>query len=281
MELTIALSSGILTMLFWGFADFFAKITIEKINALTALMYVQIIGFIIMSIFILTKEVTFAEQNYTTLLLVSAIEVAGYYFFYRSIKIGNVSIVSPIVASYAGGATLISLLFFGEVLDGNIIIILSFIIVGIILSSYKTSGEKYFHKGVKEAVLSMACFSIWFPLWDSYVSAHGWMESLYILRLFMSLLLILSICITRTSIKISKRNFVCFGLIGALDLLAYVSLGFGYANTGFTSLISVLSAIFPIIVIVLAYFFLRERLNKIQILGISLILISIGMLSIV
>lgn len=289
-ELFIAIVGGLGAMLGWGISDFFAKKTVDKIGDTVALFWMQALGIIPLLIFFLFNfdSSGFSLNQIPRVVLLGAIDVAGYLMFYKALERGKVSVVSPIVASYSAFAVLISALVFGEQVSSRIIFILATIFTGIILASIdfgelrkSGSGWRDLVKGVPEALLAVAFFSIWFPFWDNFVSDSNWLVLVILLRIIMSLFLLGFTRVIKLSIRVREKEIMKWLItIGLLDAVAYLTLTWGYSVTSYTSIISVLSATFSLPTLVLARVFLKERLKPNQWGGIALILLGLVLLGV-
>ena len=102
--------AGLISMLGWGIADFFAAKSSRSIGALKTLFFAQLIGFVIIgSYFIFAGELPeIGFREITIALFLSFIYVVSFVFFYKSLEIGPVSIVSPVAASWNGGCYSVS-----------------------------------------------------------------------------------------------------------------------------------------------------------------------------
>jgi bacterial/archaeal transporter family protein len=65
------------------------------------------------------------------------------------------------------------------------------------------------------------------------------------------------------------------GVLSGIGLLAY----YAAANRGKVSVVGPVTSLFPLLTVILAFIFLRERLNRMQILGVALSLVAIAIFS--
>jgi drug/metabolite transporter (DMT)-like permease len=77
---------------------------------------------------------------------------------------------------------------------------------------------------------------------------------------------------------VKRRDLPLLAAIGASDFLANLLLGVA-TTKGLVSLAIVLGSLYPIATAVLAYFFLRERLHKVQYLGIIFAVSGVALIS--
>jgi drug/metabolite transporter (DMT)-like permease len=248
----------------------------------------QLLGVIpLMLLFLVKRDFSGITWNLLMWVFVLAlIDAVGYLLFYKALEKGKVSIIGPIVASYSAFSVIIAAIFLGEKLSLQTGFFLFLIIVGIILAStnlaeLKSSGFKKedFAKGVPEALIGVAIFSFWFPFWDKLVGGQNWLLLVIILRIIMSLALLIWVKLSKKSILIKDGSvFRWLIIVGILDAIAYVALTWGYGVTSYVSVITVLAATFSIPTLLLARIFLKERLQKAQLLGIFIIMTGIVLL---
>lgn len=289
-ELLFAIIGGLGAMLGWGISDFFAKKTVDKIGDTVALFWMQALGLIPLVIFFLFNFdlSNFSLNQIPYVILWGVIDGTGYLMFYKALEKGKVSIVSPIVASYSAFSVLISALVFGEQLSSKILLILGVIFAGIMFTSIdfeevKKDGfdKKDLVKGVPEALLGVALFSVWFPFWDNFVSGGNWLVLVILLRAVITLFLFGVTKVSKLSTEVKDLQVVKWlVIIGLLDAIAYLTLTWGYGVTSYTSLISVLSATFSLPTLLLARIFLKEKLQLTQWGGIGLILLGLALLGV-
>lgn len=276
-------------MLGWGISDFFAKKSVDKIGDITALLWMQTLGLLPLILVFLFK---FDLPAITPSLLLkltalAAIDAAGYLFFYRALEKGKVSIVSPIVASYAAFSVLVSAVVFGESISTISALLLGLAFVGILLTSFDFKelkndklDKKDLIKGVPEAILSVVLFSFWFPFWDDFVSHGNWLFLLLGQRAVMASLLFLFTKVKKIPTKInSKEVWKWLFVIGGLDVFAYLALTWGYGKSNLTSVVSMLSAGFSLPTLIMARIFLKEKLKFVQQIGVVVILLTLILLA--
>lgn len=287
-NILIAILAGLVGMIGWGTADFFAKKTIDKIGSLKTLIGSQIIGSIIlMVVFIIGRysvpAITIALAFYLFLFAFS--DAVIYLLLYRAFEKGVVSIISPIVASAAGFAALVSFFLFKETLTSLGIIGVILIFTGILITSTdfrqfrKSLSKKNMSKGLPEALICMIGWGFWYPFWDRFVKGDDWLFWLTLLRIAMGVLLVLyffSKIPKGHLFKGYKSVLSVLPMVAIFDTFAYLGLSWGYATTtNVTSLITVLANAFSLPTLVLAYIFLNERISKTQLIGVGSILAGI------
>jgi len=284
----IALLAGLSGMLGWGISDFFAKKTIDRVGDLKTLIGSQVIGgFLLLLYFVLTgfSIPSITIKIFVYLVALAALDGAGYLLLYRAFEKGIMSIVSPIASSAAGFSVIVAIFLFRERLSitdfiGVVLIFLGILITSTDFNNLKGSlSRKTLSKGIPEALGVMILIGLWFPLWDRFVEGKEWLFWLILLKFVMSALLCLYFFFShrgKSLLRGYKSVFFILIPVAFLDALAYLGTTWGYSVTSnTTSLITVLANAYSLPTIILAYFLLKERVSKTQLLGIGSILMGI------
>ncbi len=284
--------SGLLSMLGWGASDFLAAKSSRKIGYLLTYFWTQLIAFSIALIYLFIKFPTLKlninnlPQFFYLLLPAGFLFMVGTLAFYKGFVGGQVSLVSPIGASWAMVTVILSIIFLKEILQINQIIAISLIISGIILVSTNLKEVLKIKKftllmGTKEGLIAMLGWGISLFLIVPASKALGWFLPVLMLKLFGLLFLLSYAMLSRQSLRINFQSSLLTLLffIGFLDMVAFFGYSFGVEGTH-ASIVAPIAASFPLVTIMLARVFLKEKLVPNQIFGIvgvitGLILISL------
>lgn len=282
MPVSSGLMFGILAVLSYGLADFIAKGAVDKYGPLTALKISLILGTSVVFLY----SIFFVEFPQITLnsiifvLLTGITGVLGWITFYKGLEVGKVSIVSPIASSWGILTFILAIIFLAERLTLFEILASISIFCGMFLISVKwkefvvaTKGKLY--KGAGLALLSLLGFGLAGFFVKFIVNELGPFYSVVLTRLVTIVLIF--IFATKISTKNTKHvkfegKFIwLLFLVGLFDAIGYLSFNFGLL-VGLVSIVSAVTSAIPFVVVLLAYFFLRERLDVNQYFGILLIM---------
>jgi drug/metabolite transporter (DMT)-like permease len=198
---------------------------------------------------------------------------------YRGMAIGVVSVVSTIAATGPVVPIIVGLLL-GErpsVLQfGGIVVTLAGIAL-LALDRRPHAGGKLV-PGVGLALLAALAFGVFLvairyasrpdPVWGVLATRTGSVLAL----LFLGLLF-------RSRLKVGRADVPSLFAVGVLDVSADVF--FAFATTiGLLSIVSILSSLYPVATVILARIVLRERMARLQQLGIVLALAGVLLISI-
>jgi len=282
--------SGLLSMFGWGTSDFLAAKSSRRIGYLLTYFWTQLVAFLIALIYFWIKLPTLNINNipqYLIFLLPAGfLFLVGTLAFYKGLTEGQVSLVSPIGASWAMITVVLSVVFFKEVLQTNQIVAIILIISGIILVSVNLKELLKIKRltllgGIKEGLIAMLAWGISLFLMVPVSKALSWFLPVFALKLFGLLFLVIYTMFSKKSLKIDLQIplLILLFLIGFLDIIAFFAYSFGVERE-YASIVAPVAASFPLVTIILARIFLKEKIVFNQALGIAgviagLILISI------
>lgn len=129
----------LLTIIFWGIAPIFAKVGLVKVEPIVGLaIRTFVISIILLVICLVTgKFASIGQVSMRDILFISAegicASLLGHFAYYYSLKLGDVTKVSPLLAAYPVITVLAAILFLGEKLTWNKFAGLIIIIFGVIL----------------------------------------------------------------------------------------------------------------------------------------------------
>ncbi len=206
---------------------------------------------------------------------------------YRALALGPISVVSPVVASYAALTVLLIVVFLGERLTAGQGLAIAVTFIGVVIASTdfgelrRTLGRP--GVGVRYGLAATLGFAVWGVLYASAVRATDGIGMILVLRAFSVLLLVAYVIARRTSLGPlrDRRVLALVVIIGVLDTGANVLLSLGIA-AGFASFVMTGSGAYPLIPALLAILVLRERLAPNQYVGVAVLvagLVALGLQS--
>ena|ERR1700676_5223800 len=289
---------GLLTALAWGSSDFLARFAAHRIGALRTTLYMQLVGFLLLTIFLphiggwghLTDGSGWRPWAWGTLAGVA--NGVSTLALYRSFEIGKMAVVAPLSASYPALTVLLSL-FTGEHLKATRGVGIVLILAGALLVVRgetppdenavppPASPANRNGRGIGWAIASGAGFGVLFWMLGTWiVPSVGAAATVWIIRLTSSLLTAVVILLWRQPIKPPREGSVN-GLLagmGVLDTGAFVLNNRGMLIEQ-VSVMGVLASLYGAVTVTLAAVFLREHLSRWQWAGIVLIFGGIYLIS--
>lgn len=269
----------------WGTSDFFANITSEKIGHEKAFFWSQIAGAFLIVLFMLFLSPSLPSLPLIGLTMLGGVAYAlGYLLFYKGLEIGNVSVVSTVVNLGVLFMIFISFFLRGQKLTALqvpaiILILLGIIIISVNIEDLK-KGTVSLLRGVKETLLATIMFgALYWPLNEFVVEKANLLTVSLITKLtavafvfLISLFQKRSLIIKKTSIRLTTL----VALVGILEAIAVLAVAYGLTY-GDGIIVAPVSSALTIVTVGLAVIFLKEKLTKIQITGIAMVIVGIIM----
>lgn len=276
----LAIYLSLLACFCWGVSQFLAGIKTRTLPVLTLMTFTSAAGFTVFLIATAIRGVPLPkEPNLVFALLGGVAGIGGVYSLYRGLAVGAVSIVVPVSALCALVPVAVGLIQ-GEIphiIQG--IGIFAALCGGVFISLQRKAGDvkPSTASGIIPAIGAALGFGTFFVLMD----VAGAVDPLWAAaasRLAALTLVLSAVVLVRPPLKINPAHLPVVAMIGTLDAAA--ALAYTTATTkGMLGLVSVVSSLYPVVSVVLAAIFLKERLRGIQRLGVFLIIVGIAMIS--
>jgi drug/metabolite transporter (DMT)-like permease len=280
---------GLAAALGWGFSDFTAAVSGRRVGAFATVVIAQVASAVIATILVLVTGTDLGGIREVAPWLgpTAILMTAGYYAFYRGLELGPVSVVSPVLASYAVGPVVLAIWLLGEslslVVAGGIVLT----IVGTVLAS---TDLRTVRQGVDRApglpwaIASSALFGVGAYVFGWSSQRAGWLPAIWFSRsLSAGLFLVWAAASAsrrrsaadgardRTPFRLSAAAVGLAAAIGAVDLLAASAYGRG-AEVGYISIVTAASAIYPVLPVLAGTVFLQERPAPNQAVGVAILI---------
>jgi drug/metabolite transporter (DMT)-like permease len=302
---------GLLAALFWGTADFLVRYSTRIIGTYRTLFYMQFIGLACLSIFLVVSgefmqlAARISWQWWILALITALLNVISALALYRSFEIGVLAIVSPIAAS-STALTVVLAIISGEMISRARGLGITAALIGVALAAthftplsdtkepdkatkntlfpnrmyanLKLLRRGQLTRGVGWAFIAAICYGIDFWLLGIYITpVFGGIMPVWIIRLTTICTLALFAMPAGQSLRRpSRRAWWLIVPIGILDTMAFLSVAIGY-TTDQVSVVSVLASLFSAVTVLLAWIFLREKLQWSQWLGIVIIFLGVSL----
>lgn len=272
----LSILAGLGGMFGWGTSDFFAGLFSKKIGHFKTFFWSQAAGLVFAALLIFFFAASFNIPTLMAVLLPVAtiFYAAAYLFLYKGFEIGNISIVSATINLWAVFTVLFAFIFLGQRLSGLQFFGVAMIVVGVTLVSLKWSDIKnqnlYLLKGVKETVTAAFLFGIFWNLSDVITSEIGWLPTTIFVKIGVILFLLLFSLFVKRELSIAKtttQTKLMVALVGILEAAAVASVNWGL-TIGDVILVTPIASALTIVTITMALVFLKEKVTKVQGLGI-------------
>ena len=259
----------------WGIYDFLGGVYTKQIGPFKSFFWSQLAGFLSVLLLLFNFPIVFNLPVLIILLLpVAAILYsAGYLFFFKGFEIGNVSIVAATMNLWAVFTMLFAFLFMRQRLSPIQTLGVFMIISGVTLASINWSDIRnqrfQLSAGVKETVAGAFFFGVFWNVSEIITEEIGWLLTTLFVKLGIILFLLLfsffikrELALTEAATK-TRWMVVLMGIIEA-GAVAIVNYGL---TIGDAILITPIASALSIVTITLAVIFLKEKISKLQGIG--------------
>lgn len=261
----------------WGSTDFFAGLFTRRYAALVVVGWTQSLAFFVISAVIAMRweaGASFAWFPYAA--AAGVLSIIGLVCLYRAPATGTMGVVAPLAASgviipvVVGAVT-------GDRLGVFVWIGMSLTIVGVLLASGPELRDRVSAGPVLLAAGAALCFGlVWILVYRGALVSP--MLTAWGMRGVSTGIFVLLAILTRNLGGVAPRHLPAMTLVGCGDVFANVLFGTASA-LGAVSLASVVSALYPVVTVVLARVVLSERLRRIQQVGVVCSLVGVAIIA--
>ena len=263
------LASG--ASLAWGGSDFLAGLGTRRMGLLAVLYISQVLGLLFLLPALIVAGQPQPDLSYCGLgVLAGAFNAVALGAFYRGLALGPIGLVAPIAAAEAVIPVTFGLLR-GDRPSSAAMLGITVALIGIVLAAEPSveRGGAVQHKWRAPGAICAIVAAVFFGLFVVTLkgaTSGGALWAVALSRVTTVLLLGAAVPITRTGLSVSRRDMSFLFAIGALDMGASTLFAFA-ARHSELSVIGVLGSFYPVVTILLAGVFLREKLGTLQRLG--------------
>ena len=274
---------GIGGMFGWGIYDFLGGVFSKQIGSFKSLFWSQLAGLIsiLLLAFAFKPEINIPILAVILSPLAAIIYSAGYLFFFKGFEKGNVSIIAATMNLWAVFTMLFAFIFMGQRLTATQTMGVLMIISGATLASMDWSAFRnqrfHFSLGVKEAILGAFFFGIFWNISEIISEEIGWLFTTLLVKFGIVIFLLIfsfaikqEVGINNSSTK-TKYVILCMGMI---EVVAVALVNYGL-TIGDAILITPIASALSVVTITLAVIFLKDKISKLQGLGIVMAIVGI------
>ncbi len=272
----LSILSGIGGMFGWGIYDFLGGVYAKQIGPFKSFFWSQLAGLIFALLLIFAFTINLNVPIWVIILLPIAAIVysAGYLFFFKGFEIGNISIVAATMNLWAVFTMLFAFIFMGQRLSTIQSLGVLMIISGVILASLNWSDIRnqrfQLSSGVKETVLGAFFFGVFWNISEVISEEIGWLSTTLFVKFGIILFLLLFAFLIKRELDLTKattKTKCMVVLMGIIEAGAVAIVNYGL-TIGDAILITPIASALSIVTIILAIIFLKDKVTKLQGLGI-------------
>jgi drug/metabolite transporter (DMT)-like permease len=282
----LGLGHGLIAALCWGSTDVMASFAGRRLGSLHVVMVAQLASALVAVLLAVSQGVGLPSDPFALFLaaLFGAIAAGAYVSFFTALRIGPLSVVSPVVAAYGGLTVVLSVLLRGETLTvlqglGAALATLGVIMTGIVFDG-GWRGTRIVGRGVVFSLLAMLLFSALTAGLATPIHIAGWLPVLLASRLanagtILTILVVVTVIRPRGSEILveptgswSARAIAAAGAAGLLDIVGVVAFAIGLEIAP-TWIVGLASSFGPAVAVIVAVALWGERLRASQWLGLA------------
>jgi len=257
---------AIASSLLWGTADFLGGVMSRKYRPIAVYGWAQVFGCAALVIYALASGAWRDDLGYLPWAIATGfVGLVAMVLFYTALSLGPMGIVSPLVA-----VSVVIPLAYG-LIEGESpapiqLLGIALAILGILLASGPELGEARSARPLLLAGLSTLAFGA-FVIFLDLGSQTSPVMTVTASRVVIVVVMAVVALIVRSTGGIRGRDLAIVGAVGILESFSNVL--FAVATTlGMLATTSVLGSLYPVATAILAAIFLRERLKRIQYVGV-------------
>ena len=277
----VAVFLGLVTAVLFGSADFFGGISAKKTSVLNVVAFAHLIGLIGATAIAPFIADQFGWQDFAIGIASGAFGGIGVALLYRGLAIGPMVVVAPLTAITSAAVPAIWGVLGGERLGGLgwVGVAVALTAIGLISMPNDADDAPITASIVGQSLLAGACFGAMFILFDA-VGEETAPWPIVGARLMTSMVLLgFILTARREGLSTVKPAFLPIVLTGLFDTGSNMIFLFA-TNLGDLSVVAVLSSLYPAATVVLARFWLGEKMSRLQLTGLSMALLATALIAV-
>ena len=269
----------------WGTADFTAGLKARTVALPTVLLLAQGIGLLLSLPVVVLSGRSFPSAGPALASLGAGVAViVGLACFYRALARGTMSVVAPLAATGVAIPVLAGLLggnHLGAVQAAGMLTA----VIGVVLASRHSSavstpaGRRSHRDSIGLAVVAAIAFGCYFLL--AHIGTRGGVAWLLALANLTGVIGVVVIAVALRSAPVRPPSHADVLMLALAGVLEFAATGlYGLANRhGELSVVAVAGSLYPVATVLLARAVLKERLVRLQALGVSLALVGVVLIA--
>ncbi len=261
----------------WGFGDFLGGVKSRTLHPLAILAVSQPVGLVVLGVVVAVRATAPPGAEVAWAAPAAVVGSIGLAAFYRGMAVGAISIVAPIAGAGAAIPVLVG------VLRGDRPSLLQGVgfaaaIAGVVLTSWeRRPDQSWFAAGAGFGLISMVAFGCYFVFLHQ-ASGDDFLWPAFLFRVVSTSLVWVALLVLRPAVHGVGGAFLMLALIGLLDTGGN-TLYAAASSYGALSVTAVLASLYPVVTVLLARYRLRERVHRLQEVGIALTIAGIVLVS--
>lgn len=277
----------------WGLADLLAALSGRRIGSWATVVIAQLCSAVAITIVFVVVRPDLGELGRIAWWVApnSVIAAGAYLSLYRALELGPVAVVSPVLASYAVIPVLLAVALLGESLRGPQLAGVIVTIVGAVLTSTDAralrAGTHRMPAGLPWGIASAFLFGIATYVLGWASQRAGWLPALWLARVTAATIFgvaaLVVVLLKGRGAPVAGRsaigaNAIALAMVlGLVDLAGTLSYSRG-AEIGFVSIVTAVSATYPLIPVFGSVALFGERPAPNQYAGVAMVIAGLMLL---
>jgi transporter family protein len=275
--------AGLGGMFGWGLYDFFGGLFSKRIGNFKTFFWSQIAGLVFATLLIFAFAINLNIPTTIAILMpvASILYATAYLLFFKGFELGNVSIISATMNLWAVFTMVFAFIFLGQRLSTFQFLGVLMIIAGVALVSLKWSDIKDQNikllSGIKETILAALLFGIFWNLSEIISEQIGWLSTTLFVKMGIVLFMLLFSLLVKRELSVAKippKIMTMILFAGFLEAAAVACVNWGL-TIGNAILVTPIASALSIVTIMMAVIFLKEKITKLQGLGMIIVITGI------
>lgn len=210
---------------------------------------------------------------------ISIVSAGALIIFYKGLSAGKISIVAPVANGWAIIAVVVGAVLLHESVGAVQIVGVALAITGTVLVSIdfrelRKLGPKAMTDGVKYALAAMIGWGVFFTVLGILSKQFGWFWPVLIIAVGSTLFILAYAAATKVKLALPARAMMGTALFYiAVTIIATLAYSIG-TNIGYIAFVGPISASSPFMVVLLAAALFKERMSRLQMASIAMIIIG-------
>jgi len=279
----ISVLYALLAMFMWGISDATVKALTGRYDVLRTTVYkfVPHVGFLFL-FFLLSGPVWPDPVSWMYLIGFGVLGAVALYTFIKSISLGSVSIAVAIAHTNIIFTVILSAFLLGEILGPLQYVAIIGIVIGVLMITVDFKKLNFANvTAFKYAMVTAVGWGIIYVLLKPPSDAIGGFAAAFYADFLVVLILTLIFLFARKRgyKKITRKDYGIIALSAFASSIAAASTGLAFEN-GYASLSMAIIGAAPLSTLIIASIFLKEKIARLQVLGIVVVTVGIVLLSV-
>jgi drug/metabolite transporter (DMT)-like permease len=297
--MSAGLALGLLASLAWGLVDVAGALASRRLGSLRVLAGSQVVSLIALLGIVFVERARLGDEalaGVATGLPLGVGAALAYLCYFTALRIGPLSVVSPVIVAYGGTTVVLAVLLRGETLLpaqalGAVLATAGVVLAGVVFDGGAVRGARLVGPGVLIAIVTMLLFATLTVALAAPIQDHGWLPVVLGSRLAntASALVLLVVVgrlrsrrlevLTEPSGPVDRTSLGLVAVAGLFDIAAFAVYAVGLEIAP-TWLVGLASSFGPVLAVGYAVWRLGERPHATQWLGLALLAAGVVVLAV-